>query len=47
MNKFEAVLLISPEASNSVLTENLKNFEETIGNNSGKITNIKAYNQYW
>ena len=27
MNKFEAVILISPEASNSILTDNIKSFE--------------------
>ena len=43
MNKFEAVLLLSPETSNSLLLENLKNFEETIENNSGKITNIEDW----
>ena len=37
MNKFEAVLLISPETSNSVLSEIIKTFEEIVINNSGKI----------
>ena len=37
MNKFEAILLINPEVSNSILTDNLKFFEENITNNSGKI----------
>ena len=37
MNKFEAILLISPEVSKSILNDNLKNFEESISNNSGKI----------
>ena len=37
MNKFEVVLLISPEISNSILKDNLKNFEEIIKNNDGKI----------
>ena len=43
MNKFEAVLLISPESSNSVLSDNIKNFEDTINNNSGKIINSEAW----
>ena len=37
MNKFEVILLISPEISNSILKDNLKNFEEIIKNNDGKI----------
>ena len=37
MNKFEAILLISPEISKSILNDNLKNFEEIISNNSGEI----------
>ena len=37
MNKFEVVLLISPEISNSILKDNLKNFEKIIKNNDGKI----------
>ena len=37
MNNFEVVLLISPEISNSILKDNLKNFEEIIKNNDGKI----------
>ena len=43
MSKFEAVLLIGPETSNSLLEENLKNFEEIIETNSGKITNIEDW----
>ena len=43
MNKFEAVLLISPEISNSILAENLKNFEDIIKNNSGKIKNSEDW----
>ena len=39
MNKFEAVLLISPETSISVLSDNIKSFEEIIESNEGKITN--------
>ena len=43
MNKFEAVLLISPESSNNVLSENIKIFEDIISNNSGKITNSEDW----
>ena len=43
MNKFEAVLLLSPEVSNTILSENLKVFEESISNNSGKITNTEDW----
>ena len=39
MNKFEAVLLISPESSNNILEQNIKIFEDSITNNSGKISN--------
>ena len=38
MNKFEAVIMISPEVSSTILNENIKNFEKSISNNSGKIT---------
>ena len=37
MNKFEAILLISPEVSKSTLNDNIKNFEDSISNNAGKI----------
>ena len=30
MNKFEAVLLISPEVSNNLLEQNIKNFEDIV-----------------
>ena len=43
MNKFEAVLLISPESSNAILSENIKSFEKLISSNSGKITNIEDW----
>ena len=43
MNKFEAVLLISPETSNNLLEKNIKNFQDIIINNSGKITNTEDW----
>ena len=43
MNKFEAVILISPETSNSGLSNNIKNFEDIISNHSGKITNSEDW----
>ena len=43
MNKFEAVLLISPEISNTILKDNLKKFEDLVVNNSGKITNSEDW----
>ena len=43
MNKFEAVLLISPEISNNLLEQNIKNFEEIVANSSGKITNTEDW----
>ena len=43
MNKFEAVLLISPEISNTILKNNLKKFEDLVVNNSGKITNSEDW----
>ena len=43
MNKFEAVLLISPESSNKLLDQNIKSFEDIIINNSGKITNTEDW----
>ena len=43
MNKFEAILLISPEVSKSTLNDNLKNFEESISNNSGKIKDTEDW----
>jgi len=41
MNKFEAVLLISPEVSNNILEQNIKNFEDIISKSSGKIMNTE------
>ena len=43
MNKFEAILLLSPEISNTILSENIKNFEENIANNSGEIKNTEDW----
>ena len=43
MNKFEAVLLISPELSTSSISDNVKVFEEAITNNSGKINNSEDW----
>ena len=43
MNKFEAVLLISPEIPNNLLEQNIKNFEDIITNSSGKITNTEDW----
>jgi len=43
MNKFEAILLISPEISNSILKDNLKNFEEIIKNDEGTIKNTEDW----
>ena len=43
MNKFEAILLISPEVSKSTLTDNIKNFEDIISNNAGKIKDTEDW----
>ena len=43
MNKFEAVLLISPEVPNNLLEQNIKNFEDIVTNNSGKIINTEDW----
>ena len=43
MNKFEAVLLISPETSDNLINQNIKNFEDAIINNSGNITNTEDW----
>ena len=43
MNKFEAVLLISPETSENLINQNIKIFEDIIINNSGKITNTEDW----
>ena len=43
MNKFEAVLLISPETSDNLINQNIKTFEDIITNNSGKITNTEDW----
>ena len=39
MNKFEAVLLVSPEISNSQLNKELENFENLLANRKGKLIN--------
>ena len=43
MNKFEAILLISPDVSKSILDDNLKSFDEIISKSSGKITNTEDW----
>ena len=43
MNKFEAVLIISPEVSNNILEQNIKNFEDIISKSSGKIMNTEDW----
>ena len=43
MNKFEAVLLISPEVSNNILEQNIKSFEDIISKSSGKIMNTEDW----
>ena len=43
MNKFEAVLLISPELSSNIIEQNIKNFEDIIQKNTGKITNTEDW----
>ena len=43
MQKFEAVLLISPELSNNLIEQNIKNFEDIIIKNSGKIYNVEDW----
>ena len=43
MNKFEAVILISPEVSNNLLEQNIKNFEDIITNSSGTIMNTEDW----
>ncbi len=43
MNKFEAVLLISPETSDNLINQNIKTFEDIIVNNSGKIINTEDW----
>ena len=43
MNKFEAVLLISPETSNNTINQNIKTFEDLISHNSGKITDTEDW----
>ena len=43
MNKFEAVLMISPETSDKLLDQNIKNFQNIIIDNSGKITNTEDW----
>tara|TARA_Y100001970_G_scaffold240702_1_gene303645 strand:+ start:14489 stop:14815 length:327 start_codon:yes stop_codon:yes gene_type:complete len=43
MNKFEAVVLISPELSVSVLKDSLKHFEDIISSKDGKIVNSEDW----
>ena len=43
MNKFEAVLLISPESSNNLLEQSIKSFQDIISNNSGTIINTEDW----
>ena len=43
MNKFEAVLLISPESSNNSLEKIIKSFQDIISNNSGTIINTEDW----
>ena len=43
MNKFEAVLLISPEVSNNILEQNIKTFEDIVSKSSGKIMNTEDW----
>ena len=43
MNKFEAVILISPETSKSGLSKYINNFEDIISNHSGTITNSEDW----
>ena len=43
MNKFEAVLLVSPEVSKSILDDNIKIFEESISKNSVEIKNTEDW----
>ena len=39
MNKFEAVILISPEISNTQLQKELENFDNILNTNNGNIIN--------
>ena len=43
MNKFEAVLLISPESSDKLIDQSINNFKDIIKDNSGKITNTEDW----
>ena len=43
MSKFEAVLLISPESSDKSLDQSIKNFQDIITDNSGKINNTEDW----
>ena len=43
MNKFEAVLIISPEVSNNLLEQNIKKFQDIVTKSSGKITNTEDW----
>ena len=39
MNKFEVVLIYSPELANSVINNELEKFKKSVDDNSGKIIN--------
>ena len=43
MNKFEAVLLISPEISQKALSKELEDFKNLITNNKGNIVNSEDW----
>ena len=43
MNKFEAVLLFSPDLSNSQISNEEKNFEKNIRNFEGKVISIEDW----
>ena len=43
MTKFEAVLIISPELSNNLIEQIIKDFEDIIIKSTGKIINIEDW----
>ena len=43
MNKFEAVLLLSPEITTKVRNNVCKNFTKIISDNSGKVINVEDW----
>tara|TARA_B100002051_G_C16177952_1_gene365973 strand:- start:110 stop:436 length:327 start_codon:yes stop_codon:yes gene_type:complete len=43
MNKFEAVLLISPEISQKVLLKEIEDFKKQIDSNKGKVVNSEDW----